>query len=84
MHEVPGFDGSRGQGYAQPAAVAAAATAAAAAARYGAYQGLETRITWADQNGKALAEVFYSDNLHYSSDWVGDDMDQGSVCCSVM
>lgn len=84
LGEMGVFDRQEAAGQTEPAAIAAVAAAAAASRYTTAYAGLETRITWADQNGKPLAEVFYSENLHYSSDWAGDDTGHGSACCSVM
>lgn len=43
-----------------------------------------TRVTWSDELGNPLAEVFYSAHLHYSSEWRMDEAEHGSVCCTVM
>lgn len=78
MHGV-GFPtmGSGGQGSGAAQAVGPAAAA------YAVPPG-DAHITWADEGGKPLAEVFYSNNLHYSTDWRMEEGEHGSVCCAVM
>lgn len=84
FHEPPGMQGvgfpvmgdrRQGPGGEHPAVMAAAAYAV---------QPAEQHITWADEGGRPLAEIFYSNNLHYSTDWRMEEGEHGSVCCAVM
>lgn len=43
----------------------------------------DRRLNWSDDNGYALFQVFYSDNLHYSGDQDYDDYGAGGGCCVV-
>jgi hypothetical protein len=44
----------------------------------------DRRIVWADEFGKPLAEVFFSEHLHYSVDVRVDPRLYRSQCCTVM
>lgn len=42
------------------------------------------RVYWADENGLALYEVYYSDKLHYSPQYSYEEAASGGQCCTIM
>lgn len=42
------------------------------------------RVYWADENGLALYEVYYSDKLHYSPQYSYEETGGGGQCCVIM